>query len=396
MSKIAQLFRREWQAIFSNRSILLVMLVVPVMYFTLFGFLYQEKKVTELPTVVVDADQTELSRELIRAFDVDQTFAVTAIVGSEQEAMQLIDQEKAFVSLIIPTNLAENVKAGREAEVLTIIDGSNMMISNTAVRAANTDIKTVSAGVTLKKLEAKGTWGEAGKELYTGIDFRYRVLYNPTFSYLSFMVFGLGGTVLQQVLFLGVALSVAREKEAGTWAQTCSQYGFGQLLVGKLSPYLLLASFNLILTYTLLLKGFDVPYYGNSWLLLLSGTMFNLAVLAAGFAISCFTKDQLQATQLAMLIAVPSFMLSGFTWPLMSMPTVVAGIGKSLPLTYFLHAIREILTKGQGYSAIVRDMAVLAFIALICTFAAYLGYLWQPRKTAPQSDTMLTQESTSV
>lgn len=382
MNKIRQLFLSEWQAIFTNRSILSVILVMPILYFTLFGNLYSEKKVTEIPVVVVDSDHSEISRELIRAFDVDVTFAVSAIVPSEDEAMNIIDKGAANVALIIPTGLSEQAKSGKEAEVLTIIDGSNMMISNTAVRAANTLIKSVSAGVTLKKLEAKGEWGEDGKNFFTGIDYRYRVLYNPTFSYLSFMVFGLGGTVLQQVLFLGVSLSVAREKDAGTWLATVKEYSFFQLVLGKLTPYFILSTFNLVATFTLLLKWFDVPYYGNPAYLLIAGILFNIAVLSIGFAISYLTKDQLQATQLAMLIAVPSFMLSGFTWPLMSMPTVIAGIGKSLPLTYFLHAVREVLTKGHGIDAIRSDLAMLMLLSVIGLFLAYLAYLGQTRKAS--------------
>nr|WP_241254716.1 ABC transporter permease [Brevibacillus sp. SYP-B805] len=373
------MFEREWRAIFRNRTILLVMLVVPFMYFTLFGFLYEQKKVMELPTVIVDSDQTELSRELIRAFDFDQSFAVTALVGSEAEAVKLIDEGGAQVAVLIPAGLEQQVKAGRETEVLTIIDGSNLMISNTAVRAANTVIKSVSAGVTLKKLEASGQWGDEGKNVYTGIDYRYRVLYNPTFSYLSFMVFGLGGTVLQQTLFLGVALAVAREKDAGTWQETLAAHTFWQLAAGKLLPYLLIATFNLVFTFAILLKGFAVPYYGNPLHLLLVGTLFHAAVLGIGFAISFYAKDQLQATQTAMLIAVPSFMLSGFTWPLASMPAGIAAIGKSLPLTYFLHAVREILTKGHGLSAVRVDALVLLLMTLLGLFAAYLIYL---RKTA--------------
>jgi ABC-2 type transport system permease protein len=392
VGNLARLFLREWQEIFRNRSILLVMLAVPVLYFMLFGFLYSEKKVTEMPTVIVDADQTELSRELIRAFDIEQTFAVTAIVGSEQEAVQMIEQEQAYMAVIIPARLAEDVKAGRETEVLTIIDGSNIMVSNSAVRAASTVVKSVSAGVTLKKLEAKGEWGEEGKSLYTGIDYRYRVLYNPTFSYLSFMVFGLGGTVLQQVLFLGVALSVAREKEAGAWPDMLRQFSFSQLVLGKLTPYLLLATFNLLLGFTILLKFFAVPYHGSPLLMFAAGTMFNMAVLAIGFAISYFARDQLQATQGAMLIAVPSFMLSGFTWPLMSMPDFIAGIGKSLPLTYFLHAVREILTKGHGIASVRHDFAVLAFMTVLGLFAAYLLYL----RHASQMRALAAQESTTV
>jgi ABC-2 type transport system permease protein len=218
--------------------------------------------------------------------------------------------------------------------------------------------------------------------LYTGIDFRYRVLYNPTFSYLSFMVFGLAGTVLQQVLFLGVALSVSQEKEQGTWQTSIATNSFWTITASKLLPYLLAGTLNMFLGFTLLLKGFGVPYSGSTVDLMVVATAFNLAVLSVGYMISYLFRDQLQSTQIAMLIAVPSFMLSGFTWPFLSMPPAVAAIGKSLPLTYFLDGVREILTKGHGLSAVTEDVLVLAFMTLVSLFVAYLIYAFQKRKTA--------------
>lgn len=380
VSNFARLFYSEWQNLFTNKTIRNVIFIVPLMYLTMFGFLYSEKKVMEIPTVMVDADQTELSRELYRAFEADQTFRITSVVGTEEEAMNRVDRGEASVALMIPADLEKNVKAGREAEVLTVIDGSNIMISNTAVRTASTVVKTVSAGTTLKKLEAHGGWGEEGKNLYTGIDYRYRVLYNPTFSYLSFMVFGLAGTVLQQVLFLGIALSVTQEKEAGTWRERMKSNSFFAITASKLLPYFLAGTLNMFLGFTLLLKGFGIPYYGSTADLMLVASAFNLAVLSIGYTISFFSKDQLQATQVAMLIAVPSFMLSGFTWPFMSMPTFIAAIGKSLPLTYFLNSVREILTKGHGLSSVTYDVGVLALMTLLSLFAAYAIYLLQTRK----------------
>ncbi|RNB58372.1 ABC transporter permease [Brevibacillus gelatini] len=380
MSNFSRLFFREWKNLFANKTIRNVLFIVPIIYLTLFGFLYSEKKVMNIPTVMVDADQTELSRELYRAFEADKTFKITSIVGTEDEAMRLVDKGEANIALLIPADLEKNVKSGRPAEVLTVIDGSNMMISNTAVRAASTVVKSVAAGATLKKMEAMGSWGEEGKNLFTGIDFRYRVLYNPTFSYMSFMVFGLTGTVLQQVLFLGIALSVAQQKEEGTWKETLASHSFFAITASKLLPYLLVGTFNVFLGFTLLLKGFEIPYYGSTLDLMLVATAFNLAVLAIGYAISFFSKDQLQATQIAMMIAVPSFMLSGFTWPLASMPTAVAAIGKSLPLTYFLDGVREILSKGHGLSYVAYDVGVLGFMTLLGLFLAYVTYLLQTRK----------------
>lgn len=382
MSQFSRLFWIEWKKLFADKTIRKVVFIVPIVYLSLFGFLYSQEKVMHIPTVVVDADQTELSRELYRGFDADETFGIIGTVGTEAEALKWIDEGKASIALIIPAGLEQDVKAGRAAEVLTVIDGSNMMISNTAVRASNTVVKTVAAGATLKKLEAKGSWGEEGMALYTGIDFRYRVLYNPTFSYLSFMVFGLAGTVLQQVLFLGVALSVSQEKEQGTWQTSIATNSFWTITASKLLPYLLAGTLNMFLGFTLLLKGFGVPYSGSTVDLMVVATAFNLAVLSVGYMISYLFRDQLQSTQIAMLIAVPSFMLSGFTWPFLSMPPAVAAIGKSLPLTYFLDGVREILTKGHGLSAVTEDVLVLAFMTLVSLFVAYLIYAFQKRKTA--------------
>lgn len=390
MNNFSHLFWSEWKNLFANKTIRNILFLVPIVYLTMFGFLYSEKKVMEIPTVMVDADQTELSRELYRAFEADHTFQITSVVGTEEEAMKLVDKGEANIALIIPPGLESNVKAGRGAEVLTVIDGSNIMISNTAVRAANTAVKSVSAGTTLKKMEALGGWGEEGKNMFTGIDYRYRVLYNPTFSYLSFMVFGLAGTVLQQVLFLGIVLSVAQQKEEGTWNDLLTRNSFFAITLSKLLPYFLAGTLNMFLAFTIMLKGFAIPYYGSTIDLMLLASVFNLAVLAIGYAISFFSKTQLQATQIGMMIAVPSFMLSGYTWPIMSMPTGIVAIAKSLPLTYFLDGMREILTKGHGLSYITDDILVLGFMTIIGLFAAYLIYLLQIRKIKGKIDGQAT------
>ncbi len=335
----------------------------------------------EIPTVVADLDQTELTRELIRAIDNDQTFSVTNVVTTEEQLQHLMTYEEAQVGFIIPKGLTVNAKLGKPTEILNLIDGSNMMISNTSVRAASSLVKTISGGVTLKKLEAKGEWGSAATNFATGIDYRYRILHNPTFNYLAFMIFGLAGTVLQQVAFLSVSLSVTRQKEEGTWMDTLKGNGFIKIALSKITTHMILAMFNFLLTYVLIFKFFAVPYYGSISLLFLCGFIFNLAVVAIGFAISFFSSNMLQATQTAMLIAVPSFMLSGWTWPITSMPTVIAIIAKSLPLTYFLHSVREIISKGHGWEFVSTDNIILLFMIVVALFVAFVTYMFQKKNT---------------
>ncbi|QDX93326.1 ABC transporter permease [Brevibacillus laterosporus] len=379
MNSFWQLVGDEWRSIYTNKTIRNIVFLVPCVYMLMFGYLYQEKRVMEIPTVVADLDQTELTRELIRAIDNDQTFSVTNVVTTEEELQHLMNYEEAQVGFIIPKGLTVNAKLGKPTEILNLIDGSNMMISNTSVRAASSLVKTISGGVTLKKLEAKGEWGSAATNFATGIDYRYRILHNPTFNYLAFMIFGLAGTVLQQVAFLSVSLSVTRQKEEGTWMDTLKENGFVKIALSKITTHMILAVFNFLLTFVLIFKFFEVPYYGSMSLLFISGFIFNLAVVAIGFAISFFSSNMLQATQTAMLIAVPSFMLSGWTWPITSMPTVIAIIAKSLPLTYFLHSVREILSKGHGWEFVGTDNLILVLMIVVALFVAFVTYAFQKK-----------------
>ncbi|HEY9898870.1 MAG TPA: ABC transporter permease [Pantanalinema sp.] len=372
MSAFSRVFSREWRTIFTDPTIRNVMLLVPVLYCAMFGWLYSAQRVTELPLAVVDQDRSALSRELVRALDRDQTFRVTAHLESEGQAMAELDSSRASVAVVIPSDLERDVKLGREAAVLTLVDGSNLMVSNSAVRAANTDIKTISAGVTLKKLAARGQWGTVGERTFTGIDYRYRVLFNPTFSYADFMVLGLVGAALQQVLLLGVALGATREKEAGTWSETLASTPLLPLWLGKTLPYWLVTMTMTVICIAVAVFGFGLPVHGALWPVVLVSAVFDLAVASLGFFVSFAFRTQLMATQVAMLIAVPSFMLSGFTWPQMAMPQPLAAASQLLPLTYYLHAFREVVSKGHGLGSLGTDFAALFAMTLVSLVAVAL------------------------
>ncbi|MNS82536.1 Inner membrane transport permease YbhR [compost metagenome] len=371
MNDVWRIFEREWRALFADRTIRLVMIAVPLFYFLLVGWLYSAGKVTEIPIAVVDQDRSALSRELARAFEQDQSLRVAAVVASEPEAARLLDAGDVAAAVVLPPRLEASIKTGREAAVLALIDGANMMIANNAMTALNRDIKTVSAAITLRKLAAAAPSAN-GQALYTGIDYRYRLLYNPTLSYLEFMAFGIGAAVLQQVVLLGVSLAATREKAAGTWERTLRETPWPALLAGKVLPYVIVGTTMMVVCVTLLLHGFGVPAHGPLLPFLLTGLAFNVAVGAVGLALSFAFSSQLQATQIAMLIATPSFLLSGFTWPFAAMPPLLAGVASLLPLTYFVDAFRQVVVKGRGLEAIGGDLAGLLAITAVAVVAVWL------------------------
>jgi ABC-2 type transport system permease protein len=371
--KIGDIIREEWLNILRDRRLFAILFLVPLLYTAMFGYLYSNQRVTEISTVVFDGDNSQLSRQIVQAFDETETFHITGHTLSENEAKQAIEAGKARVAVIISNDFSARLKHGENIPVLTLVDGSNMLFSNAATRAANQIVTTFSYGASSTKLKQQGLQDEQISATFSQIPFRSRVLYNPIFNYNEFMVYGLIGAVLQQVLLLGVALTITRDKEMGIWERFAIWRGMPwQIAYAKTAPYFLIGLVNNITTIALALYVFKLPFRGLFLPAAVLGTCFVFALLGIGYLVSLFSSNQVGSTQTAMLIAVPSFLLSGFTWPFEAMPHALNVVGHLLPLTYFLDGVREIFIKGHGFETMWRDCVVLSLMGLLTYFLAFL------------------------
>ncbi|MFB7815997.1 ABC transporter permease [Paenibacillus chitinolyticus] len=400
--KVGSVIAEEWRQIFKDRRLMAILFLVPILYTTLFGSIYIQHKVTEMQTVVFDEDNSQLSRQIVQAFDQSETFRVVNAYHSEAEVTEAISRGEAKVGVIIPKEFEARIKHGDVQPVMTLIDGANMMISNSATRAANEIVTTYSYGVSGKKLQQQGLQDEQVSSTFSAVPFRYRVLYNPTFNYSDFMIFGLAGAILQQVLLLGIALTITRDKEKGIWSRFAEWKKMPwRLAYAKSVPYFIIGMLNAVVVFTIMLFGFDLPMRGQILMAMLLSACFNFAVLGIGYFISLFSSAQLGSTQIAMLIAVPSFMLSGYTWPFEAMPKALSILGHLLPLTYFLEGVRHVFVKGNGYDVIVQDCIALVLTGLITYFAAFLltrFAMFRKQTDEPASAGLpaVQQESTSL
>lgn len=372
--QIGKLITEEWKHILKDRRLFLILFFVPILYTVLFGSIYLHHKVTEMATVVIDEDQSPLSRQIIQAFEQSETFQIKKEYHSEEEVKRALSTGEAKVGLIIPSNFEAKLKHGETLPLLTLIDGSNMMISNSATKGANEVISTFSMGYSQKKLQLKqGLQNEEVMNTLSPIPFRYRIMYNSAFNYSDFMLYGLVGAILQQVLFLGIALTITREKDAGTWQRfEAWRRNPWRIAYAKTAPYFLINFFNTAVTFVIALYAFGAPMSGSLLVGLAVVVSFTFAVSGIGYLISLFSSNQLGATQTAMLIAVPSFMLSGFTWPFEAMPKVLQVLGHMLPLTYFLDGVRNVFVKGNDFSVIWHDCLSLILTGALTYFIAML------------------------
>ncbi|HEX2953450.1 MAG TPA: ABC transporter permease [Bacillota bacterium] len=366
LRRIVAIMQKEILQIFRDNIAFVIAFLAPLVLTFLVGFLYSSEKVTQIPIVIYDQDQSDLSRKIIRSFGDSERFSVTQMVDNYKSMEQAIQDEEAQMALVIPPHLKQDVKEGRSSEVGVILNATNLLTMNTLANAANQVIATISGGITMKVMEGYGVTPSKAYQAVTALCFRTRYWYNPGLSYLVFMLLGLIGTIIQQVTFLGVALSFTREKEGGNWSMLRrSKLRIPEIFLGKLLVYLIIYGLDSLVVYGLAFYYFGIPMRGNIGLAFLSILLFMLALIAMGMAVSIIAQNVAQAIEISMLIAVPSFLISGYTWPQFSMPIVIRLLSEALPLTYFLKAMKGVAYMGGGLNVIMPSLTALLVFALI-------------------------------
>lgn len=365
----------EWKALlFRDRRLFLIFIFLPLLYIFLFGSLYSYEKVRYIPTVYIDEDRSQVSQQIIQAFSSSETFQLLGQVESEEELMKRVQTGDAYVGIIIPEKFSEKIKQGKQAELMAVIDGSNMIIASSALNNANEVVQTISGGISVNRLQAEGLAPDNAMGLRLG----NRVLFNPGFSYSIYLPMGLLGTLLQSITMMSITLCMAREKEEGMWSACLLEWKTPwNFFYAKALPSFLIGLLNVVTTTSILKNIYHIPFLGDFKYMALLSALFVISLLGIGVLASLFLKNKVQATQFTVLILYPSFFLSGFSWPFSAMPDWMNTLGHLLPATYFLHGIRELAIKGNGWEPIATDLQGLSLIALATFLLAMLLFALQ-------------------
>ena len=330
---------KETIHILRDPKTLLLMLVIPGIQLTIFGYAIQ-MDVKHIPTVFYNLDGREASRELIDSFVNTGYFDIVGQAFSDDELTGSIVAGKAKVGIKIPPNYSDATALGRRADVQVLIDGSDSTVAMQALNVSNAIALRKSFAVIRQRLPGQTQ----------PVEFQPRVLFNPDMKTANFMVPGLIGIVLQVVTMFLTAFAVVREKENGTLEQLMvtpvSRLG---LMVGKLAPYAFIGAFEVCMVVLLMRFLFQVPIAGSILLLAGFSLLFLLTSLGLGLMISTISANQVQAMQIAFLVMLPSVLLSGFMFPQESMPFPIYVIGQALPVTYFIRVLRGIILRDAGF-----------------------------------------------
>ncbi len=360
MRKALAVGLKEFRQIRRDRRTLMILLFIPIFFLLLYGYALNFD-IRHVGLAVEDRDLSPESRRLVSAFVNSGYFDQVAAVTSDQEVIDLMDRDRIRAALHIPYGLGRDVRRGVPTSVEVVINGENANTATTVLSYARTIVATESA-----QYLVAGRIGEASGAV---VQLEPRVWYNPDLRSTLFLVPGLLAYIGMITAVVSTALAVVREKERGTMEQVrMAPIGTLQFIVGKSLPYFVVSMSAAVGIVFASIALFDLPVRGSWWLLLLSMALYLFGALAMGLLISTIAQSQQVAFQVALLSSfLPTMLLSGFIFPIASMPTFLQIVTHIVPARYFLVALRGVLLKGSGFWAVADSLGALALFAAIVT-----------------------------
>jgi ABC-2 type transport system permease protein len=345
---------KEVRQLFRDPRSKRVMFVAPVLQLVLFGYAVNTD-VRNVATAVVDHDRTPTSRELVDALTASGYFRVVVTSDRSEDLGLALDGGNATVAIEIPAGYARDRAAGRSPVVQLLVDGTN---SNTATVAQGYALRIIA------DLGARALPVTGGQP--SGIDLRARAWFNPSLESRVYNVPAVIGVIVLLMCLLLTALAVVREREVGTLEQLLvSPLSAGELVLGKTIPVAGIALVQMTLVTSVALLWFDVPLRGSPLTLLLAAVLFIVAGLSLGLLISTISATQQEAFLAMFLLLLPAIILSGFLYPVDTMPEIFQRLTLANPLRHFLEIVRGIFLRGAGVADLWVQFTVLAGMAAV-------------------------------
>ncbi len=360
--RIVQIIRKEFFQVLRHRRMRTALFVPPLVQLIIFGYAVN-LDVDHVSTAWMDQDHTPLSRELLDDFRSSGRFNITRTVKSDAEIQKLMDGADVLAVVRVLPGFSRDIQRGNSGEVQVVIDGTNSntasLISNYANEiVAGFDQQLVQRAQQKRMMNViPGTVSLKASK----VDARSRVWFNPDLRSRNYYVPGVMANLIMVVTVMLTAMAIVREKEIGTLEQLMvTPIRPIELMIGKTLPFAAVGLIDIFLVTTLALLVFQVPFRGNFLFLLLCGAFFLMTSLGTGLFISTISKTQQQAVMSSFFFATPTFMLSGFSFPIRNMPQIVQYLTYLNPLRYFVEIVRGIFLKGVGISVLWPQMSMLA------------------------------------
>ncbi len=367
LSRIKAVFLKELVQMRRDRPTFAIMIMVPIMQLTLFGFAIDTDP-RHLPTAVELRDDGPLTRSFLASLVQSDYFRIVRRVTTDVEGESLLRSGEASYLIVIPEHFERDFVRGERPQILIAADASDPVAAAGPIAAAN-EIARRAFAPELDRLPRRLAPGALPFETVVHRQ------YNPAGETSMNIVPGLLGVILTMTLIMITSIALTREVERGTIEALLSTPArASEIMIGKTTPYILI---GFVQTGIVLLAArliFGIPFLGSPTPFFAALFMFIFANLMLGYLISTVARTQMQAMQMTFFVFLPSILLSGFMFPFAAMPAWARAIGECLPITHFLRIVREVMLKGAGFAEIRGDLwpiAVILFVLALLALARF-------------------------
>ncbi len=364
LRRIRLIIWKEFLQLRRDPLLLRLIFIMPIVQLIFFGYVVSAD-VRNLAAAVVDLDKTATSRQLTAGFSGSGYFTIEAYPQSETDLQPLLDRGEVRVAIVIPEGTQARLDRGETTPLGIVVDGSD---SRTAA------ISSGYAAQIVARLNADRISEQGLAPSGPGIDARVRVLFNPSLRTVNTMIPGLVAAILMLSVMAIMSQAVVRERESGTLEQMfVTPITRGEYLIGKVTPYVLLAVLQMTVVALVGIFWFRVPFNGTFAGVAAGLGLFMLTVIGLGLLVSLASHTRQQAQQTILFIMLPMMLLSGFIFPIESMPAVLVPVTYAMPLTWAVLLLRGAFVKGVGFTALVPELLVLAIFAVVIFGVAVLA-----------------------
>ncbi len=361
-TRIYALIAKEFLVLLKDRRSRTVLFLPPIFQLLVFGYA-ATFDLHHIPCAVYDEDGSVASRRLLARFEGSSNFQLVRRIQRDAEIAPLIDSQECLLVLHIGPQFERDMMRGRTAPVQVLVDGRN---SNTALVAAGY-VRTI-----IDRFNADWSRHREGGALPARVEMR--AWFNPNLESRWFIVPGIVGLLTLVVTILVTGLSVAREREQGTFDQLLvAPYRPAEILIGKAVPGLLIGLTDATLIILIAVFWFQIPLVGSLWALYTGLLLFLISAVGVGLMISSLSTSQQQGLLGAFFFLVPAVILSGFATPIANMPQVVQWLTVANPLRYFMVILRSVFLEGTPLAVLIDQLWPMAVIGAInLSLAAWL------------------------
>jgi ABC-2 type transport system permease protein len=366
LTRLLAVARKELLQIVRDTRSLGIVVIMPVTLMLLFGY-GVNLDLKGLPIYVCDQDGSQQSQDLLKRFQASEYFHIVRAVDNRAAIARALDDGSARMGLVIPWNFSQQFSQGGPVQVQALVDATDDNTANVIMGYTQGVVQGYSTDLQIDWLRSRGMSLQASP-----IAVETRTWYNEDLESSAFIIPGVLALVMSVIGAFLTSLTIAREWERGSMEQLISTPVTAlEIMLGKLAPYFVLGMFDVAVCTALAIGWFHVPFRGSLLTLAVCSALFLVVVLSLGFFISVVAKNQLAASQIALLITfLPAFLLSGFLFAIEQMPVPLQWITHIFPARYYVSILKSIFLKGTPAAMLGADLLPLAGFTFVLALVA--------------------------